>query len=136
MPAKRKIIDHDKAIADLGELKFKKGYGNVSLVKYLNDVYGIGVTRSYELINEMNTKVGEIYKEIYTDQLKDSIFFLEKLREDAIADDNKKLALEIQKELNKINSLGTQKVDVTTNGESINQIVWVETKTYDDKKED
>lgn len=120
MPAPKKILDEEKVIAELSDLKFKKGYGNMAMVKHLKDKYKIGQTKAYLLINDMNTTIGVIYSEIYDDQLKDSLAFLEEMRAKAVSDDNIKLALEIQKELNKLNQLGTtQKIDVTSNGEQI-----------------
>ena len=68
----------------------------------------------------MNVKVGEIYNNIYDDSLRDSIAFMENLRSKALLDGNGKLALEIQKELNKINQLHIQKLDITSGGDKIN----------------
>ena len=57
-----------------------------------------------------------------------------------IAKPDRKSALAALAQLSKIAGFETKKVDVTTNGESINQITWNETKSYpteqpkDDKK--
>jgi hypothetical protein len=113
-------FDKDKIINEIIELRIKKGYSSTSLVKYLEETHKVKVARAYELIRESREKMGEVYNKVNDKILEESIIFLEQMRQDALNTKNNRLALEIQKELNKVNNLYIKKLDITTNGESIN----------------
>lgn len=89
---------------------------------------------SYELLREAKPIILETLKDISKDRLETTIRELEQMKMDAKLSGDKKLAIEIQKEINKISGLHNQKIDVTTNGESINQISVI--KMIEVKKED
>lgn len=108
-------VDQVKVIEELIELRYKAGYAHTSLVKYLKETYDINTTRAYELINIMKTQIGDMYNKINDNVLEDAIETLEKMKQDAVGSGDKKLALEIQKELNKIKQLHIQKMTVDMN---------------------
>lgn len=105
-----------KVIEEIITLRTKMGYSSPSLVSYLKDTYDINTTRAYELIKEARTKLGEIYNEVNGDVLLESIIYMENQRQKALGEGNGKLALEIQKELNKINQLYIEKTEVKLTG--------------------
>lgn len=93
---------------------------------------------SYELLREAKPIILETLKDISKDRLETTIRELEQMKMDAKLSGDKKLAIEIQKEINKISGLHNQKIDVTTNGESINQISvikMIEVKKENDENE-
>lgn len=106
-------------IEEIVDLRINKGYSSTSLVKHLKEKYDINQTRAYELIKEAREKMGEIYAKVNENALEESIILLEQMRQREIGQGNNKLALEIQKELNKINQLYIQKLDITSGGEKI-----------------
>lgn len=103
-------VDNKKVIEEIVELRVKKGYSSTTLVKYLKETYDLESARAYTLIKQARIKMGEIYNEVNTDALKDSILFMENMKEGALGSGDKKLALDIQKELNKVNQLYVEKV--------------------------
>lgn len=113
-----------KVIEEIIELRCKRGYSSTSLVNILKEKYDINQARAYVLIREAREKMGEIYNEINGDVLKDSILFMENMREQALGLGDKKLALEVQKELNRVNQLYVQKVELEAkNIEGINIVI-------------
>lgn len=105
-------IEREKAIAELAHLRFKLGYSRLSLVNYLKETYDLATSRAYELIREMYDEMSDVYDELHVDALKDSIEFLESMKQKALGQGNDKLALEITKELNKIQQLHVQKIEL------------------------
>jgi len=112
-------VDKDTAIQMIIDLRYKQGYSSPELVKFLIDTYKINISRSYELITEAKEKLGEMYSLINNKSLEEAIMILENMRQDAIKNKNGKLALEVQKELNKVNQLHIKKLDITSGGEKI-----------------
>lgn len=111
----------NKVIEEIIELRYKKGYSSTSLVNILKQKYDINQSRAYELIREAREKMGEIYNEVNNEVLKESIVLLENMREQALGVGDKKLALDIQKELNKVNQLYVEKIQHEVKGvEGIN----------------
>lgn len=109
-------VETNKVISELIELRYKKGYSGPSLVDYLREKYDIQQSRAYELIKEAQVQAGETYNQVNTDAIKQSILFMENLRQDAIKQGNSKLALEIQKELNKVNQLYLERQEIKITG--------------------
>jgi hypothetical protein len=107
-----KKVKKEVIIEELIELRCKRGYSSTSLLYYLKDTHGYEQSRAYDLIKEARTLMGEIYNEINVDALKDSILFMENMKENAIGSGDRKLALDIQKELNKINQLYVEKMQI------------------------
>jgi hypothetical protein len=73
-------------------------------------------------------------KDISKDRLEATIVELEKMMAEAKGIGDKKLALDIKKEINKIAGLHNQKIDITTGGEKLNQISVIKLIEY--KKND
>ena len=105
-----------KVIEEIITLRTKMGYSSPSLVSYLKETYDINTTRAYELIKEARIKLGEIYNEVNGDVLMESIIYMENQRQKALGEGNGKLALEIQKELNKINQLYIERTEIKHTG--------------------
>jgi hypothetical protein len=103
-------------IEEIIELRTKMGYSTTSLVKHLNDKYGIKTSRAYKLIKEARILLGEVYRKVNEDNIADAIMFMENQKQKAISDGNYKLALDIQKELNKINQLYMEKTEINLIG--------------------
>ena len=115
-------VERNKAIEKIIELRTKEGYSMNSLVNYVKDEWGLEQSRAYELIREAKITMGEIYNELNGDAIKDSILFLENMRQTALKDGDKRLALDIAKELNKVNQLYVQKLEIEGKEITINII--------------
>ena len=76
----------------------------------------------------------EALKDISKDRLETTIVEMEKMLIEAKGTGDKKLALDIKKEINKISGLHNQKIDITTGGEKLNQISVIKLIEY--KKND
>ena len=108
-------VDQVKVIEELIELRYKSSYSHTSLVKYLKETYDINQARAYELIREMKTQIGDMYGKTNENILEDAIESLEKMKQDATGTGDKRLALEVQKEINKIKQLHIQKMSIDMN---------------------
>ena len=115
----RKIV-----IEELIELRYKKAYSNQMMVKHLMDKWGYEISRSYELVREMKAKIGETYMEVNKNVLEDTVEFLEQMKAECVRLKNYKLALEWQKEIDKVQQLHIQKLEIDAkNIEGINIII-------------
>jgi hypothetical protein len=89
-------------------------------------------------LRESKPIIQDTLKDLSKDRLEKTIADLEQMMWEAKKAGDKKLALEIYKEINKITGMGTQKVDITTGGDKINQISvirLIEIKNENDKDE-
>lgn len=107
-----KIPSIEEIIRELAELRYKKGYSRQTLVDYLKSKYSVSQTRAYELIREMMIQVADRYDKTNPNALEDSIEYMEEMKALAQGQGNHKLALEWQKELNKIKQLHVQKIEI------------------------
>jgi hypothetical protein len=136
-----KIENKDQIIRELAELRYQRGYSRGSMVSYLKETYELENSRAYEIIREMQTEVGKVYDETNENALVDAIEFMEKMKSKALGEGENKLALEWQKELNKVQQLHIQRMDITSGGDKITgfniKIVRPDDiKSEEDKKED
>lgn len=76
----------------------------------------------YQILLAAKPIIMDTLRGIAADRLEETIVKMEKMQQEAIDLKDRKLAVDIQKEINKISGLHQQKIDVTTNGENINQI--------------
>jgi hypothetical protein len=107
---KKKITEMDLVLKELADLRYKKGYSRKSLLAYLEQEYQIGWSRGYELISMMMKETAEAYHKTNQDALADSISFLDDLKQAALTSGDRKLALEITKEINKVSQLYVEKI--------------------------
>jgi hypothetical protein len=107
-----KVPEVSKVIKELADLRYKKGYSRKSLIEYLQSKYKLEISRCYALISDMFSQTAEAYAKTNTDALSNSVAFLEELQQSALKEHNKKLALEISKELNKLQQLHIQKMEI------------------------
>jgi len=114
-----KIDVIEKVVEEIIKLRYNKGYSTGNLVKYLNKKYDLKATRSYELIRIAREKIGEYNYITNENTLEDAIEMLEQMLQRALDNENDKLALSIQQEINKVNQLYIQKIDITSQGEKI-----------------
>jgi hypothetical protein len=116
-----KVPVKEKVLEELEELRYKKGYSRLTLVKYLKETYGLEQSMSYNYIREMMEAVAERYDRTNPNALNDSISYMEEMKALAQGQGNHKLALEWQKELNKVKQLHVQKLEIEAkNIEGIN----------------
>lgn len=112
--------DKKIVIEELIHLRYKKAYSNQMMVKHLMDKWNYGIARSYELVREMKAKIGETYNEVNKNVLEDTVEFLEQMKAECVKSGNLKLALEWQKEIDKVQQLHIQKLEIDAKNITIN----------------
>lgn len=94
-----------------------KGKSTRFILDFLQENVGIGQTTSYEIIRDAQKVVTEMQEKTMEDAYSDAIARLE---EEYEMTSDRKLRLQIQQELNKLQGLyKPNKVDVTTNGKEL-----------------
>lgn len=101
--------DIDKIIDVIADMRYKKGMTQFNIIKFIQKEYNYGQTRSYEIYKLMLQKIGKVYKRS-EECLEDAISFLEEMKQRNVAKDNDRLALEVQKELNKLLELANNNI--------------------------
>ena len=95
---------------------------------------GYEISYFYTLYNEAKPIIRQTLIEVSKDRLEETIAEMEKMKQDALDENDKRLAFDIKREINKISGLHQQRVDITTKGDKINQIEVI--KIIEVKKED
>jgi hypothetical protein len=126
-----KVPEVSIVIKELADLRYKKGYSRKSLIEYLQSEYKLEISRCYALISDMFSQTAEAYAKTNIDALSNSVAFLEELQQSALKENNKKLALEISKELNKLQQLHIQKMEIEM---KVEQPLFAPIKKEEDKK--
>jgi len=113
---------------DLFNLKIKRGYTEYQLKDYLmSPPYNYTLRNAQLYMKMLREHIMDILKEDKEYYMTTTIEQLDRIYQDLLREGNKKLALEYKKEISKmIGAYATQKVDVTSNGESvIPQVIYV-----------
>lgn len=113
---KFKKADLIKKVVEL----YASGKSQHEIIKWLMTEGGIEIAWCYVILREAKPLVVETLKDIAKSRLEITINELEKMKEEAKGD--KKLILDIQKEINKISGLYADKVDITTGGKELNEV--------------
>ena len=117
------LISHDDIVKELVDLKIKERASNYTLLEHLSSKYGLKQGQCYIYIANMRDYIAEIYKKDALAEIETAKIQLEKMMEEAKIANNRKLELEIRKEINKLLGLyASEKIDVTSGGESISNI--------------
>ena len=98
-----------------------QGYSQKTIIDNLMNL-GYKIDYCYQLLRDAKPLIQETFKEISKEKLESVLIEMEAMKQEAQIAEDRNLVLQIQKEINKIIGLGTTKVDLTTNGESINKI--------------
>jgi hypothetical protein len=96
---------------------------------------GYSIDYAYALLREAKPLILETLKDLAKDRIETTIAELETMKFNAMQVEDLNLALQIQKEINKITGLHLERLDVTTNGkplENITVIKMVEIKKADE----
>lgn len=92
----------------------------------------------YECNAEAKPLIAAALKDIAKDKLEETIVVMEEQYRQALIESDRKLAHEIRKEINKISNLHSQKIDVTSQGDKIENITVIKIKeiTKNDENEE
>jgi hypothetical protein len=112
------------------------GISQPEILNWLLSTGGLQIAYCYVILKESKPIILATLRDIAKDRLEETIVKMERMYQEALEIKDKKLALEIQKEINKIAGLHNhkQEVDVTTGGEKITMIRLVEKKNNEDDK--
>ena len=95
---------------------------------------GYEISYFYTLHKEAKPLIKSALQHIIENKLEETIAEMEVQYQAALSENDRRLANEIRKEINKISGLHQQKVDITTQGEKINNIEII--KIIEIKRED
>lgn len=116
-----KQIKTEDLINSIVKMKVEKGASNKTILDFLQNDLEYGTTYSYEILKEARKRIQQIWDRNAEAHLEESKAQLEDLYEDAIRTNNKKLALEIRKELNRLMGLyAAEKIELSGELKSIN----------------
>lgn len=104
---------------------FSSGQSQYEIINWLKTEGECSISYCYEILRESKPFVIDTLKDISRERLEMTINELEKLKTEAKLQGDRRLALEYQKEINKISGLYKEKVDITTDGEKINNQIKV-----------
>ena len=110
------------------------GISQPEIMNWLLSTGGLKIAYCYVLLREAKPIILDTLKDISKDRLETTIRELDQMYYEAKLSGDKKLALEIKKEINKISGLHNQKMDITSNGETISTPTII--KLIEIKKED
>jgi hypothetical protein len=112
------------------------GWSQPDILDWLNSEGEVQISYSYELLRQAKPIILDTLKDIAKDRLEETIVKMERMYQDALIIKDKKLALDIQKEINKISGLHNhkQEMDITTGGDKITMIRLVEKNNNEDDK--
>jgi CHAD domain-containing protein len=109
-----------------------KGKSTRFLIEFLQEKVGMGQTTAYEVLRDSQKIVTQMQEKDIEDAYADAIARLDELYEET---PDRRVRLQIQQELNKLQGLyKPNKVDVTTNGKDL-QINEIVVKFVDSKKD-
>lgn len=112
------------------------GISQPEVIQWLKIEGDCKISYCYELLREAKPIILDILKDLSKDRLETTIRELEQMKMEAKGTGDKKLALDVQKEINKIAGLHQQKVDITTDGKSIDNISIIKLIEYKKSDED
>jgi hypothetical protein len=115
---KYKKDDLIKIIVD----KVCEGIPQAQIKKLIMGLDNYSAVYFYELYRDAKPIFREALKGVAENRLESTIEEMEVQYQGALSDGDRRLANEIRKEINKISGLHQQKVDITTQGEKINNI--------------
>jgi ribosomal protein S7 len=109
-----KNLKTTEIIEDIVVQRYTNMMSTLNLVAYIKKEYGFKQSRAYELVREARMEVAEYHRKTNENVLEDAINKMETMFQDAIEANNNKLAIDIQKELNKVQQLyqDTLKLDL------------------------
>mgnify|MGYP003632505170 CR=1 FL=1 len=122
----------DLLIAQIIELRAKQGYTKGNLVKYVMHEWKVGDRQARVIVKEASVQMGEVYNQLYTDSLADSVNFMEEMKQEAMREGDLKMVLDIQKELNKINQLYVIKQEISMRVEQPLFSQWVDAEVLNE----
>jgi hypothetical protein len=105
--------DKEQLLSELADLRVRQGYSKRSLVEYVMANYPVKERMAYKIVKESAERLGEAYNNMVGDAFSDAIMVLENMRQEAIQSGQMKIALDIQKELNRVNQLYVEKQEIT-----------------------
>lgn len=129
-PSGKRKFDRETVVNECVKLRIE-GMSTINLLEHLSNNYDIGRPTGYVILQDAQKLVVEIQMKDIENAYYDSIARLEELYESAGKD--KRLKLQIQQEINKVRGLyEAQKIDITSNGESINEIKLIQVNSKND----
>ena len=101
--------------------RFASGVPQASVVQEIINM-GYSTPYFYDLYREAKPLIQEVLKGIAENRLETTIIQMETQYQQSLTNGDRRLANEIRKEINKISGLHQQKIDITTDGDKINNI--------------
>jgi hypothetical protein len=103
-------INREELVQTLVKWRLEKKLSTHTLLKVCMEQFGYKQSYAYELVKEAREHIAQVYKDCAVNAYEESVAELEEQLESAKRSNDKKLLLDIQKELNKIKQLYVEKV--------------------------
>jgi hypothetical protein len=132
-----KQIKTEDLVNGVVKMKVENGASNKTILDFLMNNLGYGQSYAYEVMRDARKKIQEIWDKNAEAHLEEAKAHLEELYENAIRKKDMKLALQVRQELNKLMGLySPEKLDITSNGQTISEIKIIEVKSETGIKND
>lgn len=105
---------NDEIVEELVRFRIKDRYSTFDLLNHCKDEHKLSESQSYELVKRAKLKIAEYAKDYAINAIEESISELEDQLRDAQRTGEKKLRLEITKEINKVKSIYLEKTQNET----------------------
>lgn len=108
-----KLTKTEDIVNELVKMKIEKGCSTKTLLEHCYTTYDFKETHSYNLIKAARKKIQEIWDKNAEAHLEEAKGQLEEMLEHALKFGDRRMALQIRQELNKLMGLYTEKIDMT-----------------------
>jgi len=108
---------------DLYVLKFSQGLTNKELLNHIQGTYGYTIQQAYNYLKKLNEDIVTVNKELRTNALEEALERLELLYKSCIQDNDKKTALNVQKEIDDLLQLKKQELTIKSDVPLINIVL-------------
>ena len=125
-PLRLKDIEIDKKAPEVRKKMMElsiKGYSQYEIIKEMELEFNLNYSWLFRLYKELQPEIKELIHQSRLERLESTILELERWKSEQKGKGDHRLAFEIQKEINKISGLYLERVDLTTNGKSVNNEV-------------
>lgn len=116
----RHTFKRQDIVQSIVKMRLEDGASSKTILKdFLQDQLGYKQSMAYTLYKEAREAIEDLYKESCFAKIEEAYGRLEALYEDSISKGERKLALDIQKEINKLSGFHSEKVDITSGGDKL-----------------
>lgn len=113
--AKKKLLKKDKKLIyrEIIDKRFKEFEPQYIIIRWLEDEYGVSNPYAYDIYKEAMVEVTKAEYSNIEDPFQTALEQTQQIMKDALNSNNKKIALEARKEMNKLLQLYIEKIEIS-----------------------